>query len=254
MQNWKHKTTLFITVCLLGLSPAVVSAQEAPYIKYEPSVANRILDRAYRYVGSLNSFVFEAITINDDLVDGKILAEVKHSEIVSVERPGNLFIDVAGDSKNRRMTLHKGLFTMWDKKKNYYGQIKTPKSIDDTLDYIFDRYDIKTPLANILYSNVAERLDPKTKGYYFGIRNVGRTPCDYIGFSNKKEELQMWIARGDKPLIRKFIIIDKTGKREMRSTTILRWHSKKLLTSEQYRFRAPRGAIKVDIETPEGRD
>ena len=251
MEKWKNKLGMLATIGYLFAASASVShAQEAPYIMHEPSVANQILDRAYRYVGGLDKFAFEGITVNDDLVDNKMLVEVKHRIAVKVDRPGDMIIDIAGDTKNRRIYLHQGVFTMYDKENNYFAVLKTPKTIDKTLDFLFDRYDIKTPLANLLYSDVAKRLKPQTKGYYFGISNVGQTVCDYIGFSNKKEELQLWIARGKNPVIRKFIIIDKTGKREMRSTTILRWFKNSKSQSKQYIFKAPASAIMIDIIVP----
>jgi len=255
MEKWKNKLlALSIVGALFTGTTSLLCAQEAPYILHAPSVANKILDRAYRYVGSLDKFAFDAVTANDDLIEDKMIVEVKHRVIVKVDRPGNMLVDISGDTKNRRSYLHEGQFTMYDKEKNYYGMLRTARTIDGTLDYIFDRYDIKTPLANLLYSDVVKRLKPQSKGYYFGISNVGKTLCDYVGFSNSKEELQLWIARGKTPVIRKFIIIDKTGKRELRSTTILRWYKNSKSRQDQYVFKAPANALKINIEVPEEKE
>ncbi len=255
MKKWKNRlAVLSIAGSLFTGASSMLYAQEAPYILHESSVANKILDRAYRYVGGLDKFAFDAVTVNDDMLDDKILVEVKHRVVVKADRPGDMMVDISGDTKNRRIYLHQGIFTMYDKENNYFAVLKTPKTIDDTLDFIFDRYDIKTPLANLLYSDVAERLKPQSKGYYFGIRNVGKTLCDYVGFANSKEELQLWIARGKNPVIRKFIIIDKTGKRELRSTTILRWYKNSKSRPDQYVFKAPHNALKANIEVPEEKE
>ncbi len=253
MKRSKSKLIVLSVIgAFLTVAPSYLLAQEAPYILHKSTVANKILDRAYRYIGGLDKFAFEGITVNDDLIDNKMIVEVKHRVFVKVDRPGDLMVDIEGDTKNRRIYLHKGKFTIYNKEKNYYGVLKTPQTIDDTLDYIFDHYDIKTPLANILYSDIATRLKPQSKGYYFGISNVGKTVCDYIGFSNSKEEFQVWIARGKTPLILKFIIIDKTAKRELRSSTVLRWYKNAKSNSDQYVFNAPANAIKINIEVPEG--
>ena len=255
MEKWKNKlAVLSIVGSLFAGTTSLLSAQEAPYILHESSVANKILDRAYRYIGGLDKFAFDTVTVNDDIIDNKMIVEVKHRVIVKVDRPGNMLVDISGDTKNKRSYLHQGTFTMYDKENNYYGVLKTPRTIDGTLDFIFEHYDIKTPLANILYSDVAKRLKPQSKGYYFGISNVGKTLCDYIGFNNSKEELQLWIARGKNPVIRKFIIIDKTGKRELRSTTILRWYKNSRSQVDQYIFKAPGNAVKVNIEVPEEKE
>jgi hypothetical protein len=55
-------------------------------------------------------------------------------------------------------------------------------------------------------------------------------------------------------VIRKFIIIDKTGKREMRSTTILRWYKNSKSQPKQYIFKVPANAVKIDIVVPEEKE
>jgi len=210
------------------------------------------LESAYRYVGSLDKFSIDAFTINDDLEENMIV-EVKHITKVVVDRPGNLYIATRGDGKNKNFYLNKGLFTMFDVDHHYYAQLKTPKNIDDALDYLFDQYDVKTPLANILYSDIAMRLKPMTEGHYFGLTHIRNVLCHYIGFSNKNSELQMWVEAKGKPRIIKFTVIDKTGKREMRSTSWLRWN-RRMPKRDLSVFHAPGNAVKIKIEAPEGRE
>ncbi len=249
----KKKGLLFLALCTLGMGMSLLQAsQEPPYIKQKSSEAAEILKQAYNYVGSLEKFSIDALTINDDLYEGMII-EVKQQRKLIVERPGSLYIATRGDGKQRNYYLHKGLFTIFDTEHHYYTQFETPKSIDGTLDYIFDRYDIKTPLANILYSDIAERLKPKAQGHYFGLTRIGKRLCHYIGFSNKNSELQMWIDADGEPRILKFVVIDKTGEREMRSTSWLRWN-KQFPKKDYSVFHAPGDAVKVKIEVPEGRE
>jgi len=230
----------------------LMASPNPPYIKQKSTKAAEILDKAYRYVGSLEKFSIDALTINDDLYKGMII-EVKQQRKLIVERPGSLYIATRGEGKQRNYYLHKGLFTMYDLDHHYYAQAKTPRNIDDTLDYLFERYDIKTPLANILYSDIAERLKPKAQGHYFGLVRVGKNLCHYIGFANKNSELQMWIEAVGEPRILKFVVIDKTGEREMRSTSWLRWN-RDFPAKDYSLFKAPRDAVKLKIEVPERRD
>jgi len=248
----KKKGWVFLLLCsLLAGSLSLSASEDLPYIKLNPSVANEILERAYTYAGSLDRFSIDAFTINDDLQENMIV-EVKHITKVVVDRPGKLYIATRGDGKNKNLYLNKGNFTIYDLDHHYYAQLKTPGNIDDALDYLFDRYDIKTPLANILYSDIAKRLKPTTQGHYFGLTRIRNVLCHYIGFSNKNSELQMWVEAKGEPRIIKFTIIDKTGKREMRSTSWLRWNRK--MPGKDYSvFHAPGYAVKINIEVPEGR-
>ena len=124
MKKWKNKlAVLSIVGSLLTGASSMLYAQEAPYILHESSVANKILDRAYRYVGGLDKFAFDAVTVNDDMLDDKILVEVKHRVVVKADRPGDMMVDISGDTKNRRIFLHQGIFTMYDKENNYFAAI-----------------------------------------------------------------------------------------------------------------------------------
>ncbi|SFZ98624.1 hypothetical protein MNB_SV-5-406 [hydrothermal vent metagenome] len=248
----KKKGWVFLLLCsLLAGSLSLSASEDLPYIKLKPSVANEILNSAYKYVGSLDRFSIDVFTINDDIEEDMIV-EVKHSTKVLVDRPDKLYIATRGDGKNKNLYLNKGIFTMYDVDQHYYAQLKTPGTIDGTLDYLFEYYDIKTPLANILYSDIAKRLKPTTQGHYFGLTRIQNVLCYYIGFSNKNSELQMWVEARGEPRIIKFTIIDKTGKREMRSTSWLRWN-RKIPRKDYSLFHAPRNAMKINIEVPEGR-
>ena len=250
MQKKKGWVFLLVYSLLMG-SISLVASQDLPRIKLKPSVPNEILKSAYKYVGSLDSFSIDAFTINDDLQEDMIV-EVKHITKVLVDRPGKFYIATRGDGKNKNLYLNKGIFTMYDADHHYYAQLKTPGNIDDALDYLFDRYDIKTPLANILYSDIATRLKPTTQGHYFGLTRIRNVLCHYIGFSNKNSELQMWVEAMGEPRIIKFTVIDKTGEREMRSTSWLRWN-RKMPGKDHSVFHAPRNAVKIKIEAPEER-
>jgi len=132
--------------------------------------------------------------------------------------------------------------------KNYYGRTEIPKTIDKALDYLFEKYDVKSPLANILYSDLDRRIPPKEKGYYFGKSEVDDIICHHIGFVTSEHEFQVWIEEGEKPLIRKFIIIDKTEPSLPRSGTVLRWKLDTKLKTDDFVPDLPADAVRIDIE------
>jgi len=255
MVNLK-KITLGMVVAAYFLGAANMTAAEqngAVAIDQSRPSASEILDRAYRYLGSLEKFAFDAMMTNEDIYANKMIIELTHYVRVEAERPERLRIDISGDVKHRTIYFNQGLFTLLDKRNGFYGQLEIPKTIDGALDFVYDKYGIKTPLANLLYSDLAKRLRPKTEGYYFGRTLVGKTVCDYVGFFDRSRELQVWIERGDRPLIRKFVIIDKTLKRHLRSTAVIDWQVHPFFFGSNFKFTAPKNAVKIDIETPKRR-
>ncbi len=243
------KKFLTITMLILLSSTMMLSAAEqSKKIKTTYPVASAILIDAYRYLGSLDYFSFDAITTNDDIFRDVMLQEFTHRVHVDMIRPDKLQIHVSGDIKNRSIYLFNDIFTVIDHDLNFYGELQIPKTIDSALDHLFEKYEIKAPLANLLYTDLDKRVAPKENGYYFGTTQVDGKICHYLGFENAQRELQVWIEKGKTPLIRKFSIIDKSGKVDLRSTTLLRWDIKPYFKRKHFLFKAPKDVEKISIE------
>ena len=210
--------------------------------------AGEIINNAFRYVGTLDKFAFDAIVVSDEAENGKIIKQYRQRVSVKVDRPDKFRIDTKGDLKNRTSYLDKGVFTMVDHGFDYYGQIRTGKDIDGTLDYLFERYGIKAPLAQLLYSNMHKRIH-MGKSKYFGKVKLGNTECDYVAFSDRAKVVHVWIASGDRPLIKRFIVIDKLTAGHPRSIATIRWNLNADISDSDFVFKVPANASKVEVES-----
>lgn len=208
-----------------------------------PKSAKEIVKDAYKYIGSLDQYTFDAVVVDNDVVEGKN-EQYKHVVTVKIDRPDDLRISSKGEVKNRTITLHNGLFTMYDRKYQYYGQLKTPKSIDKTLDFLFDTYGIRTPLTTLMYSDMHKRMKYK-QSKYFGTMQVAGEECDYVAFKTNHKEIHVWITTGDEPLVKTFSIIDG----ENRINTSLTWDTAPKLSQSEFLFTVPKGATKISIQS-----
>ena len=247
MGSIKRLFTISILILLSG-TMMLSATEKSEKVKTAYPVASAILIDAYRYLGSLDNFSFDAITTNDDMYHDIMLQEFTHKVHVDLQRPDKLQIHVSGDIKNRSIYMLNDSFTIIDHDLNFYGELQTPKTIDSALDHLFEKYEIKAPLANLLYTDLDKRIAPKENGHYFGTTMVDGKICHYIGFVNDQRELQVWIEKGQTPLIRKFSIIDKSGKFDLRSTTLLRWDIKPYFKRKLFLFKAPKNAEKISVE------
>lgn len=234
-------------MALLSSTIILFAAEKNATVKMSHPVASVILMDAYRYLGSLDSFSFNAVTSNDDVYRDTMLVSYQHKVQVSLQRPDKLRVQVFGDLKNRSSYLLNDTFTMINNEHNFYGQVQVPKTIDSALDHLFENFNIKTPLANLLYTDLDKRLPPKHKGYYFGTTLINGKMCHHIGFANENRELQVWIEKGQAPLIKKFVIIDKVEKLNPRSATLIRWDLHPRFDENHFRFKAPEGALKISV-------
>jgi len=231
-----HKQLLLLAGAglLLG-STALMGAEKT---------ARSILDNAYKYVGSMDRYAFKAVVSDTDPNEGKTY---KHNVSVKVDRPDKLRVDTKGDIRDRSVYINDGLFTLMDHKFNYYGQLKVPKTIDGALDYIFEHYGITAPLASLIYSNMGKRAK-FSKSKYFGTVDVAGVACDYVAFRNKAGEVHIWIATGDKPLVKAYSIIDTHVEGKPRKNTSIRWMLDPKFPQNDFIFSAPKGASKISIE------
>jgi hypothetical protein len=245
----KRTTRVLLGSVVLGLSflSASVNIEKPKMMARVVPVPSALLLNAYKYMGGLKNISIEAVTTSDDIYQNKMVVTYTHHIRIEMKRPDRLYISVHGDLKDKAYYINHGHFTVFDHRLGYYGTLKVPVTIDAALDALFEKYDIKTSLANILYRDLDKRIPPKNKGYYLGISDVDNIPCHHIGFISETQEYQVWIEEGKKPLIRKFLIIDKTEPYLPRSGTVLKWKTDDKREMNLFRFTAPETAKQIDI-------
>lgn len=230
-----HKKALCIaSLGLLLGSTSLLAAQKT---------AKEIVTNAYAYIGSMDQYAFTAVVVDNDLVNGE-MESYKHEISVKIDRPDDLRVDTTGDVKNRTITLHDGLFSMYDSKFGYYGQLKTPKNIDKVLDFLFDKYGIRAPLTTLMYSDMDKRIKFKYSKY-FGTKDVAGVECDYVAFKINNKIIHIWITAGDEPLVKAYSIIEGDN----RINTSLTWNTHPKFSENDFVFTVPKGAAKISIQS-----
>ncbi len=235
-----YKKLLFASGVALLLSGSSLFAEEQS--------PRDILSKAYAYIGSMDRYAFDAVVIDNETAEDGTINKYRHDVSVKIDRPGKFRVDTKDDTRDRSNTLNNGVFTMMDHGFNYYGQLKTPKTIDGTLDYVFENYGIKAPLAQLMYSDMYKRVKFK-KSKNFGTMMVDGTECDYIAFSNDIREVHVWIATGDEPLVKAYSVIDKMGEDDYRINTSLHWNTNAKISDSDFVFTAPKGAEKISVNS-----
>ena len=209
--------------------------------------ANDILSNAYQYMGSMDKYTFNAVVSVDKAENGELVKKFNHDVSVKVDRPAKLRIDTKGDLRNRSTYFNEGLYSMIDENYGYYAQFNTPETIDATLDVLFEKYGMKKPLAYLIYSDMDKRAKFK-KSKNFGSMDVGGVECDYVAFKTKKGEVHVWIATGDKPLIKSYSIIDTQTPGHPRVNASISWNTNPNISDSDFIFSAPKNASKISVK------
>jgi len=203
--------------------------------------ARDILNNAYQYVGSMDKYSFTAVVTENEATEIN-----KRTVSVKIDRPGKFRVDNRGTVKDRSSYLNDGSFTMLDREYNYYGQIETPKTIDGALDVLFENFGIRAPLAQLMYSDMDKRVKFRT-GKYFGTKDVGGVECDYVAFKNGTREIHVWVATGEKPLVKAYSIIDTDTASASRRNTSVTWNENPNISDSDFIFVAPKGSSKISV-------
>ena len=204
--------------------------------------AEEIAKKAYAALDSQQRYAFNAAILNHS-DDG----ENTHQVSVKVNRPGQFRVDVTGDIRNRSNYLNDGLYTVYDHDKNMYVRIKTEKDIDGALDDLFDKFEIASPLAQLMYTNMGDRIKFDSSKN-FGIVDLNGVECHYLAFSTKANEIHVWVTTGETPIIKNYMIKDKTSKNNSYKATTLYWKNTHTIYPSDFVFAAPKNATEVFIK------
>ena len=124
-----------------------------------------------------------------------------------------------------------------------------PATIEQTLDYARESLDVVAPAGDLLYQDVFARLTQDvTSGFVVGKAAIGGVKCDQLAFSGPDVDFQIWIADGDKPLPRKYVITTKqvAGQPDF-AVVISNWNLSPSVSDGLFTFVPPQGAKKIDF-------
>lgn len=88
-----------------------------------------------------------------------------------------------------------------------YATTPQPGGIDDSIELITEDLGIAAPLSDLFTSDVGKSLaEGLTDCYVVGTAIVGGATCDHVAVRNDYADYQMWIARGEQPLLKRIVI------------------------------------------------
>ena len=217
--------------------------------------ALKILRKATDYLTSLERFRLKAATVMDVVQESGQKLQFGSTVEVTVKRPNLLSLSrILDDGYVRRVWYDGATATMYDEKEKAYGKIPVPDTIDEMLDYLEEVIKNPRPLADLLYSDLSHLSDLPVSGAYVGESYLEGMACDHLAFRGESVDWQLWIDRGEKPLIRKVVITYKelTGGPQF-IAHLEQWDIQPEITDSLFQFSPPEGAqrIRVVVLQPE---
>ncbi len=232
---------------LLGPAWSAEAPKQAKAPDIEPK-ALEILKQMCDYLKNLPQFVVQAEITEDVLLTSGQRIQYSRGVEAAVRRPDRLRAESVGDTDTRQFFYDGKAITLLDKTKNFYTTIAAPPEIDAALEHSIKAFNLRAPLADLIYTNAYENLTAGAlSGFYVGQSKVQGVPCHHLAFREKDIDWQIWIEDGQPPLPRKFLITDKTVQGLQFTAVFTKWNTSPQLEDGLFTFVAPEKAEKIDI-------
>ncbi|MBN1346421.1 MAG: DUF2092 domain-containing protein [Phycisphaerae bacterium] len=241
----------YLTAVLAGLLVRGAFGEDAlerrPFI--DPK-ADEALHRMSDLLAAAKQFSFEAHVMFDDVLDSGQKIQFSSLRKIKIRRPNKATSDVVGDADNEQIWYDGQTFSVLDRNRKLYSTIKVPDTIDKMMDFLFEKYHIAAPLADLIISDPYKSSVRNVRvGSYVGLHYVKGVKCHHLAFRQDNLDWQIWIEVGDKPLPRKLVITfrELTGQPQF-VALIDQWDLDAKLPDEIFAFKAPEGAKQTELK------
>jgi hypothetical protein len=244
--NMTKTALLLITISLSSVNASTLKASKA----IDPK-ADKILHQMTDYVASLKTFKANISTIDEIVTKNGQKIQMATDSTTLVHRPDRMKSEQisAGEkgSGNLMFTNDGKEMTLFCKANNTYATVKSPSTLDQTIDEIRAKHNIDAPGADLLFSKPYEVLTEQvTSGQYIGRETIDGVATHHLAFQGEEVDWQIWIQDGNRPLPLRYVITTKTVKNHPQFTVNLSdWEPMMKIDDDDFKFTAPTGAKKV---------
>jgi len=246
----RKSVVLSIVVLLLAMvgMPWVNCAAGAPASGGSAAIdpkAVEVMQKMGSYMANLQKYKVHADRIVEVILPNDQRLHSDRAVDLFVQKPDRLRANVTSAKRELEFFFDGKTFTLYTPRTKYYGSVAAKPTIAEMIEYVGSEHDIDFPLVDVLYhSDVL--LKEVVSGKHIGMSLIRGVKCHHLAFRQKDIDWQVWIEEGDKPLMRRMIINDKTQKGEPLSVTNLSdWDVTPTFEANLFTFTPPQDVQKI---------
>jgi hypothetical protein len=244
-RSWVSCLLLFLSY----LTPAAAQEPVEPLVDPEAMV---ILQRAAQHMADAERF---SVTIRNgyDAVqaDGQKI-EFGDQRQVLVNRPDQLRVDVVrSDGKQSTVVFNGKNLTAYDHTNNVYAQSAIAGDVDAAIKHFVRDLRMRLPMAMLLVRQLPTDLTRRVQQLDYVEETVSRgVPSDHLAGRGADVDFQIWIARGEQPLIQRVVLTYKLeeGAPQFRAE-FSDWNFSPAVPASKFEFQPPADAKPIQFLT-----
>lgn len=241
------------TVTLVLLLPLIVFLSAgcgregpAPPEGLEPR-ADELLREMSDLLSTTPRLSFAASEVRDVVGADGTVRQLAIDHSTYLERPDRLRRELIVDGNTATVVYNQGSMGVHGSRQSFYALAEVPPTLDEALDFLGQRLDMKMPIADLLYSSSYESyVDSTTTGQYLGEEMVEGTSCHHLAFQHPAIDFEMWVEDGDRPLPCKLVLSYKLDEGAPKSVLMFReWNLSPEFGESAFEYKPPDGYVRI---------
>ena len=210
------------------------------------------LKKMSAYLMTLQTFRLTSTSTRDVVTADGQKVQLDFVANYQVKRPG-IVIDLQSDQKARQFFYDGHNFTIYSPLLKYYATVPAPATNREFLKALYDRTGIELPLEDLFRwadDDHQEDIAKLTSAYNVGTARINGAQTEHFAFRSADFDWELWIQKGDQPLPRKFVLIDRTDPALPAFTARLDWEINPTLDPAAFTFTPGPDAIAIQLTPP----
>jgi hypothetical protein len=170
--------------------------------------AARILARMTDFIAAAPAFTLASDTGHEVLQENGHVLEFGSQLTLAIQRPSRAIGRFDSRNGDSSLTVLDGeAIWVYSANENIYDTTRQPGDIDLSLEFLAKQLGVPRQLRDFFSKDLTASLGSAVQsGYYVGESIIAGVLCDHLALRGEKEDVQVWIARGDEPVPRRIVI------------------------------------------------
>jgi len=179
------------------------------------------LMKAAEFLAKAQRFSVTADIGYDVVQDSGQKLEFGAGRTITVKRPDRISVDIVDrDGTKRGFRFDGKHIAFFGLDEKVYATAEKTGDLDAAFAYFTQDLQMPLPMGELFTNNLPKGLkDQFSEAYYVEESTLGGVPCDHLALRNDMTDAQVWITKGDKPLLHRLVITykRKNGQPEFRA-------------------------------------